>query len=94
MADRNVYMAAIETYGVANQINQLCEECAELIVAVNHARRGRVGRAEVVSELVDVAIMLEQMKLVYGADEWARAYADKIDRLTNRIAETTETGRA
>ena len=89
MADRNVYMAALEKYGVTNQVNQLCEECAELIVAVNHARRGRVGRAEVISELVDVAIMLEQMKLVYCPDEWACAYAEKIDRLKKRIAEAT-----
>ena len=87
MNERNVYMAALEKYGVHNQINQLCEECAELIVAVNHARRGRVGREEVISELVDVSIMLEQMKLVYGPDEWARAYTEKIGRLEIRIAE-------
>ena len=85
MADRTVFKAAIEKYGVANQINQLCEECAELIVAMNHARRGRITAAEVVTELVDVEIMLEQMKMIYCRDEWARQYAAKIERLKNRI---------
>lgn len=40
-------------------IDQACEECAELIVALQHYRRKRVSAAEVLEEYVDIGINLE-----------------------------------
>lgn len=72
---------AIHTWGADAQIDQCIEECAELIVALNHWKRKRLTagvvslneslqissdlRDDVLEELADVALMLEQMKLVF-----------------------------
>jgi hypothetical protein len=41
------------------------EECAELQQAIIHFRRGRVGVLAVAEEIVDVQLMLDQLKLMY-----------------------------
>lgn len=62
-----VLKSAVNRYGLEAQLNQLTEECGELIAAVNHFRRGRVcGRVELVEEMADVYILLEQ--IVIGLD--------------------------
>lgn len=48
---------AVERWGLAPQLDQLVEESAELIVAVNHWRRGRVELGEVIEELADVVVV-------------------------------------
>lgn len=64
-------------YGYEDQSNQLIEECAELIQAVNKYRRARgLGQAtpdklmdakdNLLEEIVDVEIMLEQIKYLLG----------------------------
>ena len=40
----------------------LVEECAELIVAVNHYDRGKITIEDLFSEVADVEIMIGQMK--------------------------------
>jgi len=48
-----------KVYGGAHQsrlLDQLCEECAELIVAVQHFRRGRHGIRNVIAEYADVIV--------------------------------------
>lgn len=53
---------AIEKYGHAAQLRQLQEECAELIVAVNHYfRQRRNSREELIEEVADVTIMLMEL---------------------------------
>lgn len=72
---RNVYQQAIERWGIDSQVNQLIEECAELIVALNHARRVSWDGApadHVVEELADVEIMLEQMRMISASAQPTR----------------------
>lgn len=53
---------AIEKYGEAAQLRQLQEECAELIVAVNHFFRQRQNaREELIEEFADVTIVLMEL---------------------------------
>lgn len=52
---------AVDTFGKENQINMATEELAELIVAINHYRRGRAGKDEVIEEIADCYIMLRQL---------------------------------
>lgn len=60
-------------YGYEAQSNQLVEECAELIQAVNKFRRAKglgqatpveymEAKANLIEEIVDVEVMLEQVK--------------------------------
>jgi len=57
---------AIDTYGIDKQLDMLQEELAELIVAVNHMKRGRCGWDKVLEEMGDVEILIDQFKLQDG----------------------------
>ena len=83
--EQEILSAAIAAYGATCQVDQLCEECAELIVAVNHMRRGRITPADLIEELADVEIMLDQMKLIFPEGEWAAHREAKLERLKNRL---------
>ena len=52
------------------QINQVSEECAELVIALNKWRRSpddkKPDLRTIAEEIADVQIMLEQMKEAYG----------------------------
>lgn len=61
---------AVDTYGKESQINQAFEEMGELIVAINHWRRGKATKADVFSEIADVVIMCNQLcYIVDGTEE-------------------------
>lgn len=88
---------ALDTWGEDAQLAQACEELAELIVALSHLRRRRVGCVtEVVNELADVLIMVEQIRLILGRlgavdrfltgdDEIEHAVQLKLARLEERL---------
>ena len=89
-----------EHYGYDAQSNQLVEECAELIQAVNKYRRattgtgiavtdkGKIALDNLVEEIADVEIMLEQIKYLLQIPEediqGVKIY--KINRTKERIA--------
>jgi NTP pyrophosphatase (non-canonical NTP hydrolase) len=52
-----------------DQLNQLQEECAELVVAINHHRRAKNGEtmAAIIEEIADVSIMIEQAAIFLDA---------------------------
>ena len=62
-----LYKKAIQKWGKESQINMAIEECAELIVALSKRFRNRNGSTvdDVIGEMVDVEIMLEQLKLIF-----------------------------
>lgn len=84
-------------YGYEAQSNQLVEECAELIQAVNKYRRARaadkdreqVALDNLVEEIADVEIMLEQVKdLLQIPEEDIQAIKlYKVNRTRERIAD-------
>lgn len=106
MIDKNIQIEimteALEKYGVEPQMNQLQEECAELIVAVNKLRRkGFFKLADIDfknlincnssdinesiynfhSELADVEIMIEQIKLMANNKLIEEIKSKKLKRL-------------
>ena len=83
MAD--IYKRAIEKWGVRLQVDQLIEECAEVIEAVSHYRRGKCSIDEVREELADLQIMLRQMRLIYGADRFDKIMAEKVNGLEAKL---------
>ena len=50
----------------SENFKMLQEELAELIVAVNHMKRGRCGWDKVLEEMGDVEILIDQFKLQDG----------------------------
>ena len=60
----------INYYGMPNQVNQLMEECGELIAACNHYKRALIGNDKrqrfvreesLKSEMADVIVVLDQV---------------------------------
>lgn len=67
----SVYERLIEKYGADKQLEMVIEECAELIQAIQKWKRAKPGHernvvaADVISEGVDVEIMITQLKLIF-----------------------------
>lgn len=88
-------------YGFDAQTNQLIEECAELIQAINKYKRKHIGGQpldvqvstwnQVVEEIADVEVMLCQIKQLFGITEHeVEDVAErKIERTMMRMEETT-----
>jgi hypothetical protein len=83
------FKKVIEKFGKEHQINIFAEECGEALVAISKYRRGLAGSVAVVEELVDLSIMIEQLKLVYDPDktEFDPIYEYKIDRIKNLLGQ-------
>ena len=85
MTDTEVCRKAVSTWGVDNQLDQAIEECAELICAIRHHRRGR--SCSLVEEIADVEIMISQMRLIFGAGVIDAVKKAKLARLAEKLEE-------
>lgn len=82
----------INHYGVDNQIDQLTEECGELVVAIAKARRNKFSdtsadtsiecQDNLIEELADVKNLIEQVEL--SSDYVRQRIETMIDHKTNR----------
>jgi len=62
------------------------EECGELIVAIQHLKRDRVGWDAVAEEIIDVEIMSGQIKLFINNNElFDDIETKKYERLKRRL---------
>ena len=81
----DILQKALDRWGKELQVNLAIEEMGELIVALNHFRRGRVGIEAVCEEIADVAIAMEQLTMICGPDKVDRFYSEKLARLKVRL---------
>ena len=74
---------AVQTWGFDAQVNMMIEECAEVIqVLIKRERKiNNRGLYEIVGELVDLEIMLTQMKVMFPSPFWLDIRYRKIKRL-------------
>lgn len=80
--DRGLMEKAVRVFGAEAQIDLIIEECAELIQAINHFRRKRVGEDKVAEEIADVMIMCEQMRYIIDPaiiNEYLKRKSVKLD---------------
>lgn len=87
MVKEEIYKDALETFGKPHQIMMLLEEMSELQQAVCKYQRYGDNIQNVYEEIVDVEIMLEQMKMIFEADNSLlnRIKEDKLNRLSGYI---------
>ncbi len=76
-----IYQATIDKWGEEAQYDQAVEECAELIAALMHYRRGKIDQQAVIDELADVSLMVGQLSWMFGADEVEKAVIQKRKKL-------------
>lgn len=86
MESVEIYKAALEKWGVADQTSMAIEEMAECMVAINHAKRGRIAASSLASEIADVEIMMGQMRFLVGSELVDREKKKKLKRLLERIS--------
>ena len=90
---RSIYEEALDVWGEDSQIEQLIEECSELILSLQKLKRHRrfnVGKRadkinDVLEEIADVKIMIRQIELIFPPEEVARYETIKLDRLRKRL---------
>lgn len=57
-----VFERALSAWGEEAQIGMCIEEAGEMLAAINHFKRGRIEKGEMIEEFVDVYIMMSQMR--------------------------------
>ena len=82
-----LYTDALDSWGIEAQVAMVMEETGEMLSALAKARRGRVTKDEIITELVDVSIMMEQMAVYFGLDEFREEKERKLSRLKERLKE-------
>ena len=65
---KDLMLLSIKTFGEQSQFDQLHEEVGELMVALNHYKRGRVNLTKVIEEIVDVEQCLDTIKTLLQID--------------------------
>jgi len=83
--ERTVFEEAISVFGPASQIDMAIEECAEMIVALEHFKRHRKDPAHVAEEIADVQITIGQMAIMFEMANVDHYRSCKIGRLVRRI---------
>jgi len=77
----DVYRATLDKWGAEAQYDQAIEECAELITALKHLKRGKADEQKVIAELADVYLMVGQLSYMFGSDKLEKAVDDKLEKL-------------
>ena len=96
-SEKTVFKKAIDQYGIPDQVQVACEECAELIKALSKYQRvtkhqpqdkRKIQRClnNIIEEVADVSIMLDQIKLMYGITE--KTVTDVRDAKVERLEGT------
>lgn len=83
---------ALKTWGYPAQLLMVYEEVGELMSALNKFERRRITYLKVLEEIIDVEIMLAQLKLMFHCytnqkyyDEYLKLKKHKLQRLKTRL---------
>lgn len=77
----DIFQATLEKWGEEAQYDQAIEECAELIAALKHFKRGKVTQNQVVDELADVILMVKQLMFIFGEERVSQSIDKKVLKL-------------
>ena len=83
--EKELYREALGKYGVVNQKWMLIEECGELVNAFAKLNRGRAKKQDIITELADVYIMVRQIALWWGLEDFYKEKERKLKRLAERL---------
>lgn len=82
---RNTLVHAINHFGVEGQINKAVEEMGELITELSRRNLSRYDKDRVAEEVADALIMLEQLRIIFGASKVDGYISGKLERLEKTI---------
>lgn len=81
---RKMLKDAVTTDGLQFCLDALQEECGELVAAISHLRRKRVGDRRVIEEMANVSLMLDMCRM--GMDDEV-GFCDEIERKSKKIGD-------
>jgi len=86
-AEKGKIIGKLASRDIWEQLNQTQEECAELIAAINHFRRGKRGDRyqDLCAEVADVKIMIEQLCIILDSETIDKITIEKLCRAKERI---------
>jgi len=88
-----LYHNVIEKWGEVPQAFMVMEEVGEMLDKLGKAQRGRLkDRMELITELVDVTVMMEQWGAYFGWDEYVKEKEYKLQRLKDRYEKNNYKG--
>lgn len=85
-----IYNSALNQFGITAQQWMIVEEIGELLNAIAKQKRGRSTKEDIITELADVHIMVEQMALFYGWEDFVKEKELKLKRLENRLRKAVQ----
>lgn len=80
-----LYVRAIQLWGIQAQKLMVFEEIGELMSKMAKENRGRSSKEEIITDLADVSIMVEQMAVNYGWRDYCKEKSRKLKRLKKRL---------
>ncbi len=83
-----IYMKAIEKWGLDLQVNMAIEEMAELTHALMKHRRDPDNIDKIIAvidEIADVIIMINQIKIIFGKEEIDSHIDTKLKRVKKKL---------
>lgn len=85
--DKEIMSEAIKTFGYSNQVAKFVEEAGECIASVMRfqTKPNSFNQDKMCEELADLAIMVEQMKIMFSKCTIKEHYDKKIVRLEERL---------
>jgi len=81
----NISSETIKAWGEPAQLDKTIEECAELIVALQHSRSRTLDTRIVASEIADVLVMVVCAARIVGVDVVSEEMSKKLARLKGRL---------
>jgi len=84
----NIYKEAVDTFGIMSRVDLCIEEMAELTQALCKFKRNLKHNVE--EEMVDVEIMLEQLRLIFNPHMLEGYKYSKLHKLENTIKGASE----
>lgn len=84
MENNELYQKAIEKWGLEAQFNMAVEECAELIVEIQHNKRNRNSLVNIIEEAVDVYNCVKQIRTL-DPELFDYKEKEKMERLKDRL---------
>ena len=89
--DSRILKAALEQFGDTSQKLKTIEECSELIKELCDSLYGRADNDKLIEELVDVQLMVNQLRHTIGDEHnWDKWHDYKLQRLKDLIKYTGE----
>lgn len=83
--EKYILNAAIDKFGKDSQISKAIEEMGELITDLARLQNSHAMNVNIISEIADVIIMMEQLKIIFGEDLVETHVEHKLKRLSGML---------